>query len=210
MAREMLLGVVAGGRRTVADIRSVMHFRRAQEMLRHSTTLSTDLRALQLHTASLSAGRPITEVAAAVEEWMEIRPMRFLGQCMRAGLVEFLAEAKRRRSLLAVVSDYPSGRKLRALGIDRAFDHVISAQDPGVGRFKPDPASILAGLDRCGVRPSEAVMIGDRDIDMLAARAAGVRAFRIGSRGSPEFGQAVATFADLQAALWGQPSTMEP
>ena len=210
MAREMVLGVFVGGRRTVADIRSVMHFRRAQEMLRHSTTVSTDLRALQLHTASLSAGRPVSEVAAAVDEWMETRPMRFLGQCMLAGLVEFLAEAKRRRSLLAVVSDYPSAQKLKALGIDGAFDHVISAQDPGVGRFKPHPASILAALDRCGVPPAEAVMIGDRDIDMLAARTAGVRGFKIGSRASREYGQAVATFADLQAVLWEHHSTMEP
>ena len=42
------------------------------------------------------------------------------------------------------------------------------------GARKPDPAMVMAVLDRLGVRPHEAVMVGDSGNDVAAARAAGL------------------------------------
>ena len=68
-------------------------------------------------------------------------------------------------------------RGMRLTGLSPFFDAVIAVED--AGRPKPDPAPVIAALDRLGVRPEEAVMIGDSPLDMEAARAAGVCAFGV-------------------------------
>jgi len=45
--------------------------------------------------------------------------------------------------------------------------------------MKPDPAALLAVLDRLGAEPSRALMVGDSDIDIETARRAGVRSVRV-------------------------------
>jgi phosphoglycolate phosphatase len=44
-----------------------------------------------------------------------------------------------------------------------------------VGRAKPDPAPVLEACRRLGVKPSQAVFLGDDRRDVLAGRAAGAR-----------------------------------
>jgi phosphoglycolate phosphatase len=39
---------------------------------------------------------------------------------------------------------------------------------------KPDPAHLLAALDRLGAAPGDAIMIGDNEHDVAMAKAAGV------------------------------------
>lgn len=41
---------------------------------------------------------------------------------------------------------------------------------------KPDPEALLYLIDKHSIRPEEAVMVGDRDIDLMAARNAGISA----------------------------------
>jgi len=64
---------------------------------------------------------------------------------------------------------------------------------------KPDPGLLLDALDRFGVAPSEAVMIGDADSDVEAGRRAGVRTIRIDPAAGPSPGEAVAP--TLRAAV---------
>ena len=40
---------------------------------------------------------------------------------------------------------------------------------------KPDPAMVLAALEKYALDPAETLMVGDREIDIQAGRAAGVR-----------------------------------
>lgn len=44
---------------------------------------------------------------------------------------------------------------------------------------KPDPAGVLAVLGECGVEPKHAAMIGDSEIDIATARAAGMRSIAV-------------------------------
>ncbi|MEZ4386669.1 MAG: HAD-IA family hydrolase [Candidatus Krumholzibacteriia bacterium] len=63
---------------------------------------------------------------------------------------------------LAVVSDAPrfeAWLRLCQLGLQHHFDHVVTYEDTGVR--KPDPLPFRMALDELGVRPQEAVMIGD-------------------------------------------------
>lgn len=59
------------------------------------------------------------------------------------------------------------------LGIAEMFDVIIGLED--VTHAKPDPEPLLAALSRLGVEPARAVYVGDTDIDMKTASAAGVR-----------------------------------
>lgn len=49
---------------------------------------------------------------------------------------------------------------------------LVTAED--VERVKPDPEPVLKALDALGVRPEEAVMVGDHEYDVRAANSAGV------------------------------------
>ena len=69
-----------------------------------------------------------------------------------------------------MLSDYQAMPKLRALGIADLFDEVLSAQDPDIGVFKPDPRGLEVALQRLDVRPAEALYVGDRvEVDAIAA-----------------------------------------
>jgi putative hydrolase of the HAD superfamily len=70
-------------------------------------------------------------------------------------------------------SDGRVEQALEAAGLRHLFDVVVDSTLVGVE--KPDPRIFQAALDRLGVRPEEAIYVGDLyEIDVLGARAAGV------------------------------------
>jgi len=62
---------------------------------------------------------------------------------------------------------------LEGLDVAGRFARVWGAGD--VPARKPDPAGLVALLGELGVAAAEAWMVGDSEIDVLTARAAGVR-----------------------------------
>src|SRR5215216_4285148 len=63
--------------------------------------------------------------------------------------------------------------KLELLGIDRLVDFVLVSEEFGVA--KPDPAIFREALRLAGVRPQEAVFVGDSvEFDMAGAQAASI------------------------------------
>ena len=81
-----------------------------------------------------------------------------------------------RRFLLATVTnglDRVQRSRLRAARIAGLFDRVVTSQ--GCGYAKPDPRIVFHALDRLGVAPHEAVLVGDDpQSDGRAAAEAGV------------------------------------
>jgi phosphoglycolate phosphatase len=74
---------------------------------------------------------------------------------------------------VALVTNKPRGSTmavLGALGILSRFAVVRTGSD---GPLKPDPHALMTTLERVGVPPSDAWMVGDADQDVLAGRAAG-------------------------------------
>jgi len=58
--------------------------------------------------------------------------------------------------------------------------HVAVVVGPDTyGVRKPDPATVLPALERFGVRPGDALMIGDMEIDVSTANAAGIPAVAV-------------------------------
>ncbi len=65
-------------------------------------------------------------------------------------------------------------RLLQELGLAGRLDFVLSSRSAGVG--KPHPAFFNLALQRAGVAPAEALMVGDQyEMDVLGARRAGIR-----------------------------------
>jgi HAD superfamily hydrolase (TIGR01549 family) len=63
--------------------------------------------------------------------------------------------------------------QLERLGIADRFDHVVISHEAGI--HKPDTALYGYALDRAGLSPAEAVMVGDRiDWDLLPAASLGM------------------------------------
>jgi putative hydrolase of the HAD superfamily len=77
---------------------------------------------------------------------------------------------------LAVVSDAPgfeAWMRLTALGLQHTFDLVLTFDE--TGSHKPDPKGFLMALEKLGVAPEQAVVIGDwKERDILGGRNAGI------------------------------------
>ena len=123
-----------------------------------------------------------------------------------------LLEALLARDLVLVVATSAKAHEYEALvrvaGVEGLVDDRTTADD--AARSKPDPDIILAALEKAGVAPAEAVMLGDTPYDVRAAGAAGVRcvALRSGGWGDDDLAGAVAVYddpADLAARLDDSP-----
>lgn len=92
------------------------------------------------------------------------------------GCRAILARLARRYRLGLVTNgiDRVQRSRLRAARLERRFDVLVTSE--GCGFAKPDPRILLVALDALGLRPSEAVYVGD-DVrtDGGAAAGAGVR-----------------------------------
>lgn len=94
---------------------------------------------------------------------------------VHAGVRRTLAALGRRRLGLAVVSSRRVEPLLRGLAQTRLaarFAAVVGLESVDI--CKPDPEGLHQALATLGVAPSRAVYIGDRDVDMEAARRAGM------------------------------------
>jgi putative hydrolase of the HAD superfamily len=129
--------------------------------------------------ALIEIGAPETLVAPLIKAFRSYAPRAL------APYPGVRAALDRLRGELAVglVSDGDVGiqsAKLKALGLDEAFDTIVLSDAIGRGMRKPSPVPFekaLAGLD---VDAVEAVYIGDRpDKDVAGAAAVGMRAIRV-------------------------------
>lgn len=178
-------------------------YRRAQEDLRHAAESTA---AAQIEIACAKTGSTPEFARACVERWMESAPLAFLPRYVQPGLPAFLEACRRRGLRLAALSDYPAEAKLRAMGIDAAFELALCAQSPDIGRFKPDPRGIHVTLERLGVPANQALYVGDRpDVDAAAASAAGIACVIVGRReAAADRGyHPVAGYRELEARLFG-------
>jgi HAD superfamily hydrolase (TIGR01509 family) len=91
---------------------------------------------------------------------------------------------------------------LRIAGVDDLFPAVGSGDD--VDSSKPDPDIVHAALQRAGLRPEEALLIGDTPYDVEAAQRGGVAAVALRCGGfwpDSALGGALAIYEDPQDLL---------
>ncbi|MET0579019.1 MAG: HAD family hydrolase [Ilumatobacteraceae bacterium] len=161
-------------------MRVISAYRTAQETLREEG-FEGDVTDAQLAMAAARTGLDTDAVREVVERWMEVEPLGAVAVSGRSGLVELLDELGRRGTKLGALSDYPAAAKLEALGIADRFAVVLSAQDPRVQAFKPNPKGLRIALEALEVEPSAAVYVGDRaEVDEVAAAAVPMRCVLVG------------------------------
>ncbi|MDP2621663.1 MAG: phosphoglycolate phosphatase [Hyphomicrobiales bacterium] len=91
------------------------------------------------------------------------------------GVETALGALKRGGSRLAVCTNKMEAlavKLLRALDLDAHFDVIAGGDTFPV--CKPDPGHLLLAVERAGGDPACAVMVGDSETDIRAARAAGI------------------------------------
>ncbi len=134
------------------------------------------------------------------------------------GVRETLAAFRSHGIRQAIVTNKEGRYTERVLAVHdlaTSVDHVISGDSLPVK--KPDPAGILACLDKFGVAPDRAVFVGDSSIDAATARNAGITAWLfphgynmgepITSAGAD---RVLPDFAELREVLLGSKAAGEP
>ena len=125
------------------------------------------------------------------------------------GAAALLRRLAARDDMVLAVATGKSDRGLRALIGHHGLEGVFASCQTADGHpSKPHPSMILAALAETGLRPAQAVMIGDTTYDIEMARAAGVRAIGVcwGYHPAAEVAAAgadamVAAFAELETVL---------
>ncbi|APW98031.1 haloacid dehalogenase [Halobiforma lacisalsi AJ5] len=98
--------------------------------------------------------------------------------------VDRLATTDYHVGVVSDVDDHEGKRILEAFGIRDRFDSITTSEE--VGRTKPDPAIFETALEKAGVAPDRALMIGDRyDHDVAGADAAGMDGVAFGAEDGP-------------------------
>lgn len=176
MLVRLLTGHLTSPLRGFKTLRLLRAYRAALEKMRDSTEVHADLGAAQLHQAC--GGRAPDGSASLIERWIELEPLDVIARSRYDGLLEFCRAAKSANVRLGVFSDYPPRKKLESLGLADYCDTVVSAQDPEVCRFKPDPAGLKIAASRMQLPPEQVAYVGDRPgVDGAAAARAGMLCF---------------------------------
>ena len=93
------------------------------------------------------------------------------------GVREFLIRARARGIRVCVVTNLTSAiqfTKIRHLHLDSLIDFVVTSEEVGVE--KPHPYIFTKALEKLGIQPAEALMIGDNhEHDIRGAAALGIR-----------------------------------
>jgi HAD superfamily hydrolase (TIGR01509 family) len=189
-------------RRRPTEISIVRAFRRLREQLRAPQGI-TSIEQEQYSAVAAHLNCTEREVRRTVDEWIYRRPLKYLRWVRRPGLLQFLAALKSRDIRRGVFSDYPPADKIEALGLSGHFDLLLSAVDPSVGAFKPDPRGFAVACRRWGLSAKEVIYVGDRhDVDAAGAAAAGMRYALLGPRSAKHSnGWVVRNFYELERVI---------
>lgn len=119
---------------------------------------------------------PRQRVDEVVDSWMLQRPLEAVGRSRDEGLLRFLREQQSRGARVFVYSDYPAEDKCRAIGF--APDGIYWPDGVRIRAMKPEPEGLALLLEENGLKPEDALFIGDRaEKDGKCAAALGVDAW---------------------------------
>jgi HAD superfamily hydrolase (TIGR01509 family) len=127
------------------------------------------------HLSHLSQGR-LDSAALRARNHLESYQI-IMNQGPLPGVVDYLQDAKRLGLKLAIASSSPHSwvdEHAKRIGVFDYFDHVIAAEDVGLGRTKPNPDLFLTALSRLRVPKEAAIVFEDSPNGVKAANRAGI------------------------------------
>lgn len=170
-----------------------------------SGELSVDaLRAERIRRLVSESGSADLEPSEAEELAAAYREAYLVARRPVTGAAELLAEVRGRGArIVAVTNNLVAEQedKLRHLGMRQFFDELVISEAAGVS--KPDPAIFDLALRRAGVRPHEAIMLGDSwRNDVMGSIGSGIPAAWLdrSGRGVPDASADVLVLTSLQPA----------
>jgi len=128
------------------------------------------------HKYYASKGIPHSEFERVDNEWMRLYESGSKDLRLVRGAKKLLADLKRKKVKMAIVSNGSRGRileELGRLGARHYFGAVVTGDD--IPEFKPSPKGVIYALGELRVRPPEAIYIGDMAEDLIAGRRAGTK-----------------------------------
>jgi phosphoglycolate phosphatase len=118
----------------------------------------------------------VPETSAALARFLDIYDHRLLVHTRAYDGITEVLQSVRSYARLAVLTNKParpSDRILVGLGLRELFEEVIGGDGPWPR--KPDPASLLAMIERSGATQETTLLVGDSITDLETASRAGVR-----------------------------------
>ncbi len=159
------------------DMLIIQTFRQNREGMRENVT--GDLQNSQYSQVAAKLHVSKERVAVVIQRWILLEPLTILKTCRYEGINEFFSNLKSSGRTIGIFSDYPVKEKLEALGL--SADVCVSATDPEVDKFKPDPKGLEVATSKIGKPLEECLYIGDREeVDAVCAKAAGMDCLIIG------------------------------
>jgi phosphoglycolate phosphatase len=113
------------------------------------------------------------------QEWLDIYREKFRSEEQQSlklypSALPTLAALRARGVKVGVASNRRFAKHVTDItGLTPYLDAIVGLED--VKRAKPEPDVLLVGCEQLGVSPEESLYVGDTDIDMQTAVAAGVR-----------------------------------
>ena len=140
---------------------------------------------LHLAQTSLCAGYmriPADQAQALLDTHIYGTYMNMLSKAKPYPQVEgLLADLKNAGLKLGIITDYPTGKKLSALGFDQYWDVAISADT--MGHLKPEPDAFLLAAQELKISPEEIIYVGNEyKYDIIGAKRAGMKAAHLAKR----------------------------
>ena len=117
----------------------------------------------------------------------------------------FLASLKDAGLKLGVISDYPVGKKLSALGFDQYWDVAISADE--LGHLKPEPDAFLLAAEKLKISPEQIIYVGNEyKYDIIGAKRAGMNTAHLAQKAVADSVADItfSDFDDLRGYILGQ------
>lgn len=110
------------------------------------------------------------------EDISDLRRDYFSGDRVNYRLVSLIRDLREKAYPIALLSNesLALSDRLRDLGLDDLFDHVLISAEIGV--MKPDPTAYRVALQTLGVAPHEAVFVDDSLPNVRAAQQMGIHA----------------------------------
>ena len=167
--------------------------------LRHDVRAIGGVEDLHLAQVSLCAGYmriPAEKAQALLETHIYGTYMDMLSKAKPYPQVEgLLADLKKAGLRMGVITDYPVGAKVSALGFDQYWDVAISADT--MGHLKPEPDAFLLAAEELKIAPEQIIYVGNEyKYDIIGAKRAGMKAAHLAKKDVPD-SVADITFSDF-------------
>lgn len=127
------------------------------------------------HLSALTQGR-LDSASLRARNRLESHEI-ILAQKPLPGVMDYLRDAKQLGLKLAIASSSPYSwvqSHAQRIGVLPYFDQVVTADDVGFGRTKPNPDLFVTALGRLKVQKDEAIVFEDSPNGVKAANRAGV------------------------------------